>query len=204
MGLSARISSRSAQNAFTLVEVMVALAVLSLIMLATVTAMRTLANTQHTLERTMSRLDEMRTVSSFLRDQFEAAVLGANSSGLTLGGAPEEGAYFRGYGESVVWKATVKYGESFGGQYLLRVVRVDDALMLQWREMPRIIAEIDWADAQSRRLVDGVEDFDLWYRGSPADQWEKALGQGITPASIRLRIKTRDRYWPDLIVAVPR
>ena len=66
---------------FTLVEVVVALTILSLIMLATVTALRTLANTQGTLERVTARIDEVRTVSGFLRDLMEAAVVGEGGSG---------------------------------------------------------------------------------------------------------------------------
>ena len=61
-----------AARGFTLVEVVVALTILSLIMLATVTGLRTLANTQGTLERVTARIDEVRTVSGFLRDLMEA------------------------------------------------------------------------------------------------------------------------------------
>lgn len=204
MGVTRRRTPRSRQRAFTLVEVMVALAVLSLILLATVTALRTFANTQQTLERTTSRVDEVRTVTSFIRQQLEAAVIGANSDGLTLGGAGNEGAYFRGYADSFEWKATVKFGESYGGQYLLRVVSNGDALWLQWQEVPRSTVDLDWQGAQSRRLVDGVQDFGLAYRATPVDAWEPELDQGVTPMTVRLRIKTRDRYWPDMIMDVPR
>ncbi|MBN7795166.1 prepilin-type N-terminal cleavage/methylation domain-containing protein [Parahaliea mediterranea] len=202
--MSCRTPARSTQRAFTLVEVMVALAVLSLIMLATVTAMRTLANTQRTLDASVSRIDEVRTVTSFIRDQLEVATLGSNSSGLSLGAGANEGAYFRGYSNSMEWKATIKFGESYGGQYLLRIVRNDDTLWLQWREMPQVTAEIDWSGAQSRRLIDGVQDFRLAYRATHVDPWEGAAEQGVVPALVRLRIKTRERYWPDLIMAVPR
>ena len=51
----------SRQRGFTLVEVMVALTILSLVMLATVTGLRTLANTQVAIERMTSRVDEVRT-----------------------------------------------------------------------------------------------------------------------------------------------
>ena len=45
---------------FTLVEVMVALTILSLVMMATVTGLRTLANTQTAIERATHRVDEIR------------------------------------------------------------------------------------------------------------------------------------------------
>ena len=79
---------------FTLVEVMVALTILSLVMMATVTGLRTLANTQGAIERTTNRVDEIRSVSSFLRDLLESAVVGEDMGGLSLGGGSSEATYF--------------------------------------------------------------------------------------------------------------
>ena len=73
----------SASRGFTLIEVVVSLAILSLVLLGTVTGLRTLGNTQVSLERVTQRADEVRTVSAFLRDLMEAAVVGSGSGGLT-------------------------------------------------------------------------------------------------------------------------
>ena len=54
-----------AVGGFTLVEVMVALAIFSLVMLATVTGFRTLSNTAATIDRMTDRIDEVRSVSAF-------------------------------------------------------------------------------------------------------------------------------------------
>ena len=74
----------SASRGFTLIEVVVSLAILSLVLLGTVTGLRTLGNTQVSLERVTQRADEVRTVSAFLRDLMESAVVGSGSGGLTL------------------------------------------------------------------------------------------------------------------------
>ena len=79
-------TARGLHRGFTLVEVVVALAVLSLIMLATVTGLRTLGNTQVAVDRQVDRVSELRAVSSFLRDSFGAAVTGSGGGGLSLGG----------------------------------------------------------------------------------------------------------------------
>ena len=77
---------------FTLVEVVVALAILSLVMLATITGLRTLANTQVSLVRMTERVDGMRAVSSFLRDTLESAAVGSSSGGgLAMGGGAAAG-----------------------------------------------------------------------------------------------------------------
>ena len=56
---------------FTLVEVIVALGIFSLIMLATVSGYRTLGNTASTINHMTDRTDELRSVSTFLREAFE-------------------------------------------------------------------------------------------------------------------------------------
>ena len=47
---------------FTLIEVVVALSILSLLMLAVISALRTFGNTQVSLEKLTDRVDQMRTV----------------------------------------------------------------------------------------------------------------------------------------------
>ncbi len=195
---------RRAAAGFTLIEVMVALTILSLILVATVAALRTFANTQTSLNQMTERIDELRTVSSFLRDQFESTVLGLNSQGLSLGGDSEESAYFAGNGESMVWKANVKFGENYGGKHLLRVVRQGSDVLLQWQDVPGNLFDLRWEGAQSRQLIANVEDFAIAYRAKPGDDWGSQLDQGVIPALVRLRIKTRERFWPDLIMTVPQ
>ena len=122
---------------FTLIEVVVALTILSLVMLATVTGLRTLANTQVAIERMTSRIDEVRSVSSFLRDTFETIVVGtgADLGGLSLGGSGVGSTtFFHVSPDAVEYKSIVLFGESFGGSYLLRVAKEGDELMLRWLE----------------------------------------------------------------------
>ena len=81
---------------FTLVEVMVALSILSLLLLATISALRTFGNTQVSVEKLTNRVDEVRTVSGFLRDTLQSAVVGTRRSRLSLGGTPPESSFFMG------------------------------------------------------------------------------------------------------------
>ena len=59
---------------FTLIEMMIALTLFSMMMLAIVAAMRTLGNTQSTLEQVTGRVDEIRGVSEFLRNSLSMAM----------------------------------------------------------------------------------------------------------------------------------
>src|SRR5690606_14159465 len=72
------------QGGFTIVEVVVALTVLSLIVLATLTAVQTFGDTQARLETTLVRLDQMRMVSQFLRSTLRQAVPAVNGDPSTF------------------------------------------------------------------------------------------------------------------------
>lgn len=191
---------------FTLVEMVVALTILSLIMLATVTGLRTLANTQGSLDKVTARIDEVRTVSGFLRDLLESAAVGegGGGGGLVLGGASRQSAYFEIGDEALAWKATVLFGEGFGGTFLVRVAREDDQLVLRWQEPTPSNATVDWSRADARALVLGLEEFDIAWREDYRQQWQYDWQAGDKARWVRLQIKSAGRYWPELIMQVPQ
>ena len=124
---------------FTLVEVIVALGILSLIMLATVSGYRTLGNTASTIDRMTDRTDELRSVSAFLRDALENSVVGTESGGgdeMTFGGSASGAgpvAFFKVTEGSLEWRAKILFGEAYGGSYFLRLAKQQDELVLQWQ-----------------------------------------------------------------------
>jgi general secretion pathway protein J len=214
--LSSGITSRSSflerhpkSQGFTLVEVMVSLAVLSLILLATVSALRTFANTQGSLERKIARVDEIRSVSSFLRDALQAniAASGEASDGLALGGSGQtQSAFFRGNSRSVEWKAPMIFGEGYGGTLLVRLAREQNQLTLRWQDPPKDDEnfEPDWRGTPSRVVIDHVEEFGIAYRQEYGENWQSGIAIEEPPVMLRLTIKSSGRYWPDLIAGVNR
>lgn len=195
-------SVEASEKGFTLIEVMVALSILSLVLLATVTGLRTLANTQTTLERVTSRVDEVRTVSGFIRDSFESAVLSSGRSRLSLGARTTDSSYFEITRTSVAWKSTVLLGESYGGSYLVRVAREGDDLVLRWQEPNRRGLPGDWSKANSRNLVTAVQEFNVFYRENFTAEWTDKFERNVTPDFVRMQIKAGGRFWPDLIFKV--
>jgi len=191
---------------FTLVEVVVSLTILSLVLLATVTALRTFGNTQGSLDKMTSRIDGMRSVSSFLRDALESTVVGSGSAGgLGFGGGDDrELAYFQGDDHEFQWKASMLFGESYGGTFLMRVVREKDSLVLQWQKPPVPIDSATWEDKLSRVLVGRLQDFEVSYLHESDRAWVKRWDNDGSPESVRLNIKSADRYWPELIMTVQR
>ncbi|MEP1471524.1 MAG: prepilin-type N-terminal cleavage/methylation domain-containing protein [Halieaceae bacterium] len=201
-------ASAIGEKGFTLVEVMISLAVLSLVMLTTVSSLRTFANTQGSLERKINRIDEIRSVSSFLREALQANVPAAEeeSGGLSLGGSVSQTAFFRGSPRSVEWKAPMVFGEGYGGTLFVRLAWENDQLVLRWQEPPTDgkDSEPDWADTQSRVVIDHVEAFSISYRQEFEDNWREGLVIDEAPMMLRLSIKSSGRYWPDLIAGVNR
>ena len=52
---------------FTLVEILVAMSLLAVVMAATLSAMRTMAQTEVRVDERLQRIDQMRVVNGFLR-----------------------------------------------------------------------------------------------------------------------------------------
>ena len=195
---------------FTLVEAVVALAVLSLLMTTVLAALRAFGNTQESLEVATGRTDEMRAVSSFLRESLEAAVVGAGGAGgdLSFGGGDEgdsrELPHFKGDEKGLEWKARMVFGENYGGTFLVRVAREEDRLVFRWLRPPASTESVAWEGQPERVLIPRLQELLLAYRGPPGSEWQPTWEERGSPELVRLTVKANDRYWPELIMAVQR
>ena len=210
---SIRQSTRASRaRGFTLVEVIVALAILSLVMLATVSGFRTLGNTATTISRMTDRSDELRSVSSFLRDAFENSVTGegpgesASDASLSFGGnsgmSPVPVRYLKLAPAAVEWRSKVLFGEAYGGSYFLRLAKREQRLELQWQDPDGKPEPEDWARSPSREVLDGVQQFEVWHRMSPSAPWQQTVQEDELPSHVKLVIKANDKFWPDLVMQV--
>jgi general secretion pathway protein J len=186
------------QAGFTIIEVIVALTVLSLIMLAMVTAMRTLGDTQSRVQAVIDRSDEMRLVSRFLqRNISQAAAVFRRVEG------EPESTYFIGTASELIWVAPISAGPAVGGLTIAKIAIQGETLTLQMQIFESPEKEIEWDEVKKYTLVDNAESLVLGYRSNIGADWEEEwVGRRQSPRTVRIIIKQTDRFWPELIIGL--
>ncbi len=183
---------------FTLIEVVVALTILSLIVLATLTAMRTLGQTQAKLESRAENTARMRAVSDFLRHNLEQA-----RPVLLFQFGVSSGRYFYGTQQELIWAVPMPIPGMQGGLASVNMrVNEDNQLVLLVREGVNFMP---WGDETAYVLANFVTELDIGYRASRWDEWVSEWPMEENPPShVRINIRVGERYWPELIMAIPQ
>lgn len=187
---------RCIHSGFTLVEVVISLTILSLIMLTTLTAIRTFGDTQAKLQQVTDRLDEMRLVTAFLRRTISQAVPVSR-----VRKDEGYGTYFSGKDNELIW-TTPMVGPGLGGLKVLRLSNIEDRqLMIQISDFLSPIDEPEWTQIEPHTLVDQLDSFSLAYRASPWEEWMEKWDWSLTnPYAVKLLISANGRFWPEIII----
>jgi general secretion pathway protein J len=200
-----RTASRRPQRGFTLIEVVLALSVTALIMLGLVSALAAFGSSGSRVDAHLQRVDEMRLVSSFLRD-----VLGRTPRAYRYTDADRgQVGLFSGGDRRLDWVGVMPARHGVGGLYHMAL-----ALQPSGRDSADLVLsyapfegarEPESADlVSSRVLVAGVERFDIAYRVDELDaawqpQWS---GSEAPPDLVQLNIAADGRAWPPLVVRI--
>lgn len=194
---------------FTLVELLVVLALSSVIMLALVAALRSVSRTEERTDVWLNRLDQRRVLFDVLPELLSrvsarrAETLGQNGRPVVL---------FDGRPDAVAWVGVMPAREGAGGRYFFRLAlepgqqhALDSAQALVLRYQPFRFAGAmpDWAGADARVLVADARQLTLTYedgRLRPA-QWLGAWAvPDRLPDSVRLQVTTARDDVPALFV----
>lgn len=187
---------------FTLIEVVVALSLLGLLMLATSTAFRGFAQTATRLDDMVLAGDEMRIVSATMRHLIGEARAPA-------GGASESddgGDRLTGGPDTLRWVATMPARDGIGGLSVLRLSLSDAGdgharLMLAFKPFASGIRDDQAAGGIERALLEDITGFRIDYLGSGETAWVSHWRhQDALPAKIRIHISRKQQQWPPLII----
>ena len=200
--------SRARRRAgFTLIEVIIVLALVSLIMVGLTAALRTFGDAGARLDARSLHGEDMRLVSAFLRQSLAEASPRRRPPRLE----GPRGPYFAGDDMTLEWLAPLPPRHGTGGLHRLRLsVQEDSAqpaehrrLVLQFVPFVASDNEIDWSAEPAQVLLDGLQSFAIQYRRLDAADWQDAWDDpAVLPGWVRLRIASAGPAWPDLVVAL--
>ncbi len=187
---------------FTLVELLIVLVLLSLLVLAMASALRTASQTEERVDARLQRMDDLRIANGFLR-----SVLGrvsAQKTGLSvpMGASPY---FFTGAPSAIAWVGVMPARYGAGGRYHFRLARTDAGqLLLQYLPWVDTITAPDWGAAQSSVLLAGVTGLTLRYEdatGEPPVWMPEWAVIDRLPNRIAISVQTVTGPWPDIIIA---
>lgn len=198
------ISQRAKAAGFTLVEVLVAIVLLAIVMLALGAALQGMSQTQSRVSARLDRLDDFRGTTSFL-----GSVAGRVSARKNTGIRKEgQSAYlFDGAPTAMQWVGVMPPRYGTGGRTFFRiapeVVQGHTALVIRFAAWQDAAAFPDWSRTDSRVLVDDVREFAIDYEDASTEppKWSPAWRDPENlPARVRLHITTATSAWPEWIL----
>ncbi len=183
---------------FTIIEVIIALTILSMMMLAVITAMRTLGDTQVRVQKVVDRTSEMRMVSYFLREVVGQAIPIARKKV-----AWQKSTYFKGQESELIWVSAILAGPTKGGLTIARLSILDEQLLIQLQPYLPLDKEPKWGKVKSHLLVSNIKVLELAYRSNNSKAWEPSWEwQEKSPERVSISIETTERFWPEMIIAL--
>ncbi len=189
---------------FTLVEILVAITLLALVMLALGAALRGMVQTDDRVSERLARLDDFRTGSGFLKSAvgrvWSQKTLAANVQG-------QNAFLFQGNAGAMAWVGVMPPRYGAGGRYFFRLAAEPyegrTALIVRfapWRDVPGFP---DWSATDSRVLAHDVTTFSILYEDDQTEprQWAPVWTiPDRLPGRVNIRLVTALSAWPDLVL----
>lgn len=194
------------QRGFTLIEVLVVMTLLSLVVLALGSALRTTAQTEERVDQRLARNDDVRVVTGFLQ-----SVLGRISGQKRQGiASADENPYLLSAGpQELVWAGVMPARFGVAGRQFFRLALAEAggkrALVLQFLPLEEAVLPAAWDQAATEVLVRDVAAFALQYQDAGQDrpEWLSAWSsKDRLPTHVLVSIDAGGVAWPPLVVAM--
>jgi general secretion pathway protein J len=180
----------------TLVEVVVATALFSMIMLATVTALRTFAMTYDRVQQQADKTSQIREGDRFIRRVLQDAL---NAEGL-----------FEGTPTTMHWVAPLDRAGDASGLQHLQLTLDGERLLLSFAPLRASLEEPDWGQvAADFPLIEGIEKLAFFYQAEPLGEWTSSYvpannSINTLPWSVAIEIIVAGRQWPPILICMDR
>jgi len=179
--MSRRTTAWREQSGFTLLELMISIAILGLILVALTGGLHFAGRAWQTQERQADRLGDINAVQNALRQIIAT------------------GFAFEGDSASLKFVGKLPIALERGGLYDIQMLVVDDRLTLSWRPHFKGVASLDERGAT---LLNRVENVQLAYYSSPQGWKNSTKGKDKAPQLISLTVQLEAHQpWPTLVVA---
>jgi len=203
------------ERGFTLIEILIALALLALLMLVLTGAMRSMGQTEERIENRVQADDDYRAATAFLHD-----VLGRVSARRFRplnADMPSDVPFFEAKSGSLAWIGVMPARYGVGGRHYLRLAVESGAdgvgqLVLRYAPWDGAAAFSNWERASAQVLAAPVSALALRYQEPVSGQWAEVwpppgmaasqLPPSLLPSAIALQIDGPAPAWPPLVVPV--
>lgn len=196
-------SARPRLQGFTLVELLVVLVLLSLIVLAMASALRTASQTEERVDARLQQMDDLRTVSLFLRSVLARVSAEKTTLPVPQGRSPY---YFTGTASTLTWVGVMPARHGAGGLMHFRLsLSEDGALVLQYLPWSGANSAPDWSAAPGSTVLTGVTAFSLQYEdaaGEPPAWTPEWSAVDRLPNRVSIAVQTQTGVWPELVIAL--
>lgn len=192
----------SRRSGFTLLELLVAMSLLSLVMLGMGSALRSLAQMEGRVDSRLQHADEMRVATGFLRTVLSR--VSARKADASPAGSQAH--LFAGSAHDIQWLGVMPARHGVAGMHHLRLRIEEVGLVLRYAAWHGD-AVPDWDRAESLVLVAGATDLATRFedaRREPShwvDAWAVA---NAMPQRLALSINTPVGPWPAVVVNMRR
>lgn len=193
-------------SGFTLVEVLVAMTLLAMLMLALGSTLRTVAQVEIRIDSRNATIETMTSVSDLLRQTMESISARRNKS--IVAGQPDA-VQFMGASDRVHWVGIMPARHGAGGRYgfgLMLVTENNNAkLVLKYSPAFENIQFEDLDRTEGRVLAEYVSEFIIEYYVEEVDAegwtdtWTKT---DKVPSAMRIRLTTESGQWPEFVVRI--
>jgi len=195
----------SRSGGLTLIEVLIALTLTSLLLLGLMTGLRGISDASIRSGEVADRISDMRLVSDFLYRHLRVTVPLRQQHGAE----GESWAGLVGEEDRLQWLAPMQAANAPGDLFIFRLTRVVSGerheLRLAYMPYPETGWEGGWAPLASHRLVDELGEFRIRYQHPESGEWETSWRHhAMMPTRLGIQVQASGRYWPEIIVPLVR